>query len=283
LWSTGATSDDITVTSSNQYWVEVTDPANGCVGMDTVNLAVAPSPVVALGADTIICDGDVILLNAGNPGSIYAWNTGGTAQTEAVALAGNYFVLVTDANGCEGTDTVTVDVAPPAVADFNVNQVPFSLTFNFFNNSTGFGSLSYSWDFGDTNTSNQADPTHTYGAMGNYIVTLTITDDCGTATIRDTITVDEVNSIDEGLLAGAIKLFPNPTDGKVFVVIQDLDQDVDIHITDVTGREVVSRMVPRFEQDQAIEFDLTNQAEGVYLIRFEANGNRLLRKIVLER
>ena len=39
--------------------------------------------------------------------------------------------------------------------------------------------VSYSWDFGDSTTSNQANPSHTYAAAGNYPVTLTVVDDDG--------------------------------------------------------------------------------------------------------
>jgi PKD repeat protein len=38
---------------------------------------------------------------------------------------------------------------------------------------------SYQWNFGDGNTSNEANPSHTYGAAGTYSVTLTVTDNKG--------------------------------------------------------------------------------------------------------
>ena len=49
-----------------------------------------------------------------------------------------------------------------------------------FNSSYPLSSInanSWSWDFGDGNSSNIQNPTHIYNAPGNYLVTLTLWDD----------------------------------------------------------------------------------------------------------
>ena len=43
----------------------------------------------------------------------------------------------------------------------------------------GYSPHSYHWDFGDTHTSDDQNPTHTYTSAGNYTVTLTVTDNTG--------------------------------------------------------------------------------------------------------
>jgi len=53
--------------------------------------------------------------------------------------------------------------------------------------------VSWSWDFGDTGTSTEQNPTHTYSAVGSYAVTLTVTDDEG-ATGTATLTVEVTNA-----------------------------------------------------------------------------------------
>lgn len=57
-----------------------------------------------------------------------------------------------------------------------------------FTNKSLYGQ-SFEWQFGDGNGSNEADPVHTYSAEGNYVVTLTVTNDCGTNIITQTIEV----------------------------------------------------------------------------------------------
>lgn len=57
-----------------------------------------------------------------------------------------------------------------------------------FTNKSLFGQ-SYEWQFGDGNGSNEVNPIHTYTAEGTYVVTLTVTNDCGTNIITQTIDV----------------------------------------------------------------------------------------------
>ncbi|MBC7778149.1 MAG: PKD domain-containing protein [Phycisphaerae bacterium] len=66
-------------------------------------------------------------------------------------------------------------------AAFAVHQPDPALpTFDFTDQSTSDGTIvSWQWDFGDGNTSNDQNPTHTYSAVGAYLVCLTIVDDGG--------------------------------------------------------------------------------------------------------
>ena len=50
-------------------------------------------PSVNLGKDTTICEGNTLMLNAGNPGSSYIWNTGATTQTIQLQIQGNIWLL----------------------------------------------------------------------------------------------------------------------------------------------------------------------------------------------
>ncbi|HQB47683.1 MAG TPA: T9SS type A sorting domain-containing protein, partial [Bacteroidales bacterium] len=62
-----------------------------------------------------ICAHTSITLDAGNPGATYLWSTGATTQTIVVDSTGigigaaNFWVQVTDNNGCTGTDEITID------------------------------------------------------------------------------------------------------------------------------------------------------------------------------
>lgn len=107
------------------------------------------------------------------------------------ASSGNYTVCLTAVTDC-GVDstcaTITVTVCNNPTAAFSeTNNDP---SFDFTDGSTTTGIVTYSWDFGDGNTSTQQNPTHTYIDNGTYTVTLTITDDCGTSTVTSTVTVN---------------------------------------------------------------------------------------------
>ena len=115
VWSTGDTTQSVVINTSGVYMVTATD-ANGCQDDDDVSVNMWANPVVDLGSDTVVC-GDVVPLtyelDAGTGFSSYVWSTGGTSQTETISGSpgdiGDYSVVVEDGNGCQGTDTVTVE------------------------------------------------------------------------------------------------------------------------------------------------------------------------------
>lgn len=107
LWSTGATTQTITLSTGGTYHVTVTN-SFGCTASDTVSITYGALPPVALGNDTTLCNGQSVTLDAGNAGSTYFWSTGATTQTITVSNPGIYIVLVTDPNGCVGSDTISI-------------------------------------------------------------------------------------------------------------------------------------------------------------------------------
>ena len=91
------------------------------------------------------------------------------------------------ASNALGSDTLLqqnfITVLPPAVADFSV-----SLSGNIAMFTDLSGNVdSYSWDFGDGNSSTNPSPTHSYDQAGSYTVTLTVTNQCGSDTHTETI------------------------------------------------------------------------------------------------
>ncbi len=104
-WSTGATTNSITASTTSSYNVTVTD-GNGCTDKDTIEVNIYSLPSVNLGADTSQCGGSIIL-NAGTFSS-YAWSTGATTTSITASTTDSYNVTVTDGNGCQDKDTIEV-------------------------------------------------------------------------------------------------------------------------------------------------------------------------------
>jgi PKD repeat protein len=177
LWSTGATTQTVSLSAPGVYHVAVTN-TNGCTTTDSVTILNNAAPAVALGADQSVCDGTPVTLDAGNPGSTYLWSNGATAQVMTSSAAGTYSVIVTNTNGCVAHDTVVVShKAKPVVSlGANVSKCPSdSVTLN-----AGAGFASYSWTGGATTQSIKV------AAPGQYIVTVSNADGC---TAKDTIVV----------------------------------------------------------------------------------------------
>ena len=117
LWSNGSQASSITVRSPGSYAVWVTD-SNFCKTADTLRvLSVYSLPVVSLGADFNLCDGNSKKLD---PGMFrdYLWQDGSGNRTYTASAAGNYWVRVTNANGCSSSDTVLVKNVFPLPSGF---------------------------------------------------------------------------------------------------------------------------------------------------------------------
>lgn len=71
-----------------------------------------PSPQPNLGNDVTACEGDEVVLDAGAGFSSYLWSTGDNTQTLTVTKSGEYSVIVSDSNSCQGADTVSVSYLP---------------------------------------------------------------------------------------------------------------------------------------------------------------------------
>ena len=189
-WSTGDTTQTISVSDSGSYTVVVTS-ANGCASLGQTVVTVGGN-ITANPTTVNICSGLSTTLNAGNPGSTYSWSTGATTQTITTNVAGDYYVTITDPNGCAATKLNKVNVDPIPVADFATSPTCYGAAMVFTNNSTiSSGTIASSlWSFGDAFSSSTNSPSHQYSADGTYTVTLTVTSSAGcTSTINQNVTI----------------------------------------------------------------------------------------------
>jgi gliding motility-associated-like protein len=121
----GETNQTINVTGAGTYSVVVTDP-NGCTGNAQVTLSVNANPVVNLGTDFEVCPGEdfPVLSTTLTNINTYTWelngSTVGTNASYNAADYGIYTLTVVDANGCVGSDELTITEAPCAIDIPNV-------------------------------------------------------------------------------------------------------------------------------------------------------------------
>ncbi len=106
LWSTGETTEAITVKQGGTYWVQVTSPV--CKVTDSIFITEYPPILIDLGGDYTVCEHDAtgfVKLDAGKGYNKYKWTpTQDTTQWIIVKLAGDYYVIVEDYRGCKGDD-----------------------------------------------------------------------------------------------------------------------------------------------------------------------------------
>ena len=104
LWNTGSRDSAILVNKSGIYWLQTS--VGDCSIIDTVKVNFIPPPIIDLGRDSIVCENDEFMLDAGNPGAKYLWSTGEETQRIAIKKGGKYWVQVSGGD-CYASDTVT--------------------------------------------------------------------------------------------------------------------------------------------------------------------------------
>lgn len=136
LWNTNETTQSITISTSGNYSVIVTD-GNGCSATSsTTTVTVNPTPTASItaGGATTFCQGGTVVLNANSgAGLTYQWRNNGnniSSATNASYIAnatGSYSVVVTNSIGCTATSTATAVTVNP------IPTVSFSGLSNFIN------------------------------------------------------------------------------------------------------------------------------------------------------
>ena len=155
LWSHGPSTQFTQISAPGIYWVEVTTPG-GCVTTDTMVYTVNPSPIVNFGPDTTVCG--AFVLDAGNPGSTYVWNTNANTQIIAITQSGTFGVVVTNSYGCVGTDSIDILTSP----NLNVNLGPNQSSCSAVTLNAGFPGSLYLWSTGEITQSINVSQTGMY-------------------------------------------------------------------------------------------------------------------------
>jgi hypothetical protein len=124
-WTGGSTNNTLTVNTSGSYKVRITN-GNACSAVSLPVVVTVYSPPVAVittGGPTSVCPGDSVKLtgNAGN-GYQYLWSTGDTIREIEVYSTGNYFLSVTDINGCANVSDPIDVLIEPLKGDFNLDS-----------------------------------------------------------------------------------------------------------------------------------------------------------------
>lgn len=112
-WHNGSTAIRYEASKNETVIVRVSNVA--CSVFDTAEVVLHEIPVVDLGVDQDICEGQSINLNVSLSDAEYLWNNGETAANIELLASGTYSVTVSK-NGCTSSDEMKLTVHPlPAV------------------------------------------------------------------------------------------------------------------------------------------------------------------------
>lgn len=274
-WQTGRV---FTAVQPGTYdvWMSTNGTTSCAKKIETV-VMVNTNPLVLLGNDTTICEGESLILNAGNTGSTYVWsNSQITTQTHTVTQAGPYVVNVTAPNGCVGVGSINVGImeAPSASTIYVQNNMP-TYTFTVLNPENV---NQYSWNFGDgtTLTNTPGTVTHTFTTAGPKMVTVTLTNECGTETVVATVVVTSTASIATNEIEG-LNVYPNPANERVIVELPTAAQGVG-SVYNTTGALV--KTIENFTAKT--EISVSDLTPGVYFLHVQSEEKTSIVKLVVE-
>lgn len=175
LWSNGATTSSISNVPAGVYSVTVTDALN-CQAFVQFTIT-EPSPLsVNAAASNITCFGYQngtleLFVSGGTFPYTYAWSNGLAVQDQINVGAGNYTVIVTDANGCTASTSAIITepsllVATPSITNALCNGDNNGII--DLQVSGGNGGYTYLWSNGQT--------TQDLSNLTSGLYTVTITD-----------------------------------------------------------------------------------------------------------
>jgi hypothetical protein len=262
LWSTNDTTQNITVSTSGSYYVNVTYSIGCTVSSTPTTVTANPLPAVDLGNDVSVCDGDNAVLTANATGGLspynYSWSNGlGNANTYIVtpSASSTYTVNVTDSNNCSSnTDSVTITLNPlPPTPTVGINgtQLTSSVAsaYQWFDCDNGFVAIA-----GETNQS------FTATVSGNYAVLIT-DNGCSDTSACFNVFVVGLNANNN---ISNISIYPNPANSLCTI---QTTRPLLIEIYLLEGNLIESKKI-----NTTYSFDISNYANGLYLVKATDNS-----------
>ena len=191
MWSTGATTEDISNLAAGEYTVTITD-ANECVLIQTYAVGTVNPIFIEGTVENVDCNGastgSVNLTVSGGSGTyVYMWSNGSNNEDLANVPAGTYTVSVTDTNECMGTatfevtepDAISLSITNPTITCGGTNSGAITVF-----PAGGTGPYTYLWSNGDTGNEITNIPAAAY--------TVTVTDVNGCTNVTAGILLNEL-------------------------------------------------------------------------------------------
>ena len=207
------------------------------------------------------------------------WSTTTSEIDTLEGVSAGLYTIVFDEN--EATCTQSIDVvveSEEVLAEFAIAGSMSEDSMIVFSNQS-IHATSFDWDFGDNSTSTDFNPSHTYGIMGTYNVTLIAEYLTCSDTVNYEVFIDGLTNANQDQELTFVKVFPNPTHNaiKVKIPLDNEFQIVKVEILSVTGAIQQSWSEPR-----DLVFNVSNLSSGTYLLRVSTADETIVRSFIKE-
>jgi len=296
LWSTGATTSSITITTSGTYTVYITD-INGCTGTslpDTVNVETHPAQPGLISGNNPVCDSttQTYSISPVANATSYIWTipggwSGSSSTTSITVLVGNsngvFTVAAHDSCGNSSPTTlfVTVSHVPPSPCPILGDSMPAAGSHQTYSVTAVAGATSYTWTL----------PTGWTGSSVTNTINPIVGNDTGTvccsannlcgSSVLCCFTIYFSNGINGIRDMNQINLFPNPASSTLTIRQSTYSTQLtnQLIITDVLGNEVYHQAINNSTQST---INISQLSNGVYFYQLSNNKETVRGKFVKE-
>ncbi|MES2622008.1 MAG: T9SS type A sorting domain-containing protein [Bacteroidota bacterium] len=255
-WNNGETTGCITENQTGNYHVTATDN-NGCTAeSNVIALSVYPVSVATItNLNPVICSNDSSQICVFPSFTAYQWNNGATDSCITTRLAGNYYLTVTDNNGCTvQSNRVALSVYPAPPVSISVNG----------DTLTVYGVVTQQWYRNGSPINNATLSTYIITQGGSYTVTVIDTNGC-----RATSSPIIVSGIGDMSEEDGVSIYPTPFRDKLNVSINSSGQTT-FSLYNFLGQQILRNTFVNFTT-----INTEHLADGIYFYELRHNGGRI--------
>jgi PKD repeat protein len=268
---------------------------NGCSNSTSKEVDIQPTPVADFSLVDACAEEEVNFANLTSTSAgelAFVWNFGdGNSSTvfspihvysSATDQSYDVELVASVINGCSDEITKTINIfANPTTCDFTIQHQGEDGFRNFiFTPTDGTtegpqNGVTYSWFFEDGSSFEGDLGMNNFQQDGTYEVTMVARNDndCE-CRMTKTVSVDMVG-LNDVELAENFLIYPNPNNGQFNISLNGFEGITQIEILSLTGQNIYTQST----ESELTEINLTNLAEGMYLVKLTNNGKTAVTKI----
>ena len=282
LWSTGATTQSITVSPASNATYSVTVFDGPFQDTDSVNVMVDPNPNVTIitGDEATILEGNFITISA-TGANTYQWSNGATQPNIAVSPSVTTTYEVRGyINDCYDEKAITVNVVPRVVADAGED---ITICAEESAVLTATGGDDYLWSTGETTQSIEVRPEET------TLYTVTVFneldfDEASVMVIVDQQCQSVIIEDEETDQTFAFLVHPNPVTETLYIQLNNLMNVSTLQMFDMAGKLLFNQEVGEANEAYSIEkeVDVRSFQSGLYFVRLVDNEQVITKKVIVQ-
>lgn len=257
LWQDGSKGEYFTVKEEGKYWIEITNSCDS-FARDTINVNYIPPPEVDLGKDITICSDEILSFDFADTTLNYIWQDSILNKHFSIEKSGIYWVQAESDCKVLAYDTIKVDsVIIPEIAK---SEILFNSSLLSITNTAKYDQ--YQWIHCDSSIILGANsPSYLAYKNGNYALRI---ESKGCTEFSNCIKVVNLEEIIPNE-PPTLYVYPNPTDGKVFIKYDKAFDKMKITLRNVVGQFIFEK---QFSRDDNLEFELSEKF-GSYILEVQ--------------